>query len=59
MLCTGTVPEKDAEQHPLIRFKLHAMATNEIFLLVGAVVVAPGAADSPGVRGAVRVGGGG
>ena len=33
MLCTGDIPEDEADSHTLIRFKVHAIATNEIFLL--------------------------
>ena len=38
-LCTGLVPEAEAETHPVVQFKMHAVMTNEIFLLVAAVVV--------------------
>eukprot|EP00947_MAST-08B_sp_MAST-8B-sp1_P005060 g5060.t1 len=38
LLCTGDIPEEEAEGHPLIQFKLHAMMTNEIFILVAKVV---------------------
>ena len=34
LLCTGLVNEEEASNHPLIRFKAHAVSTNEIFLLV-------------------------
>lgn len=34
LLCTGTIAEDDALTSPLIHFKSHAVATNEIFLLV-------------------------
>ncbi|KAJ1402759.1 hypothetical protein B484DRAFT_230639 [Ochromonadaceae sp. CCMP2298] len=37
LLCTGLIPEKGAEAHPLMQFKLHAMTTNEIFLMVADV----------------------
>jgi hypothetical protein len=37
LLCTGLIPEKEAEAHPLMQFKLHAMTTNEIFLMVADV----------------------
>ena len=33
LLCTGDIPEDEADSHTLIRFKVHAIATNEIFLL--------------------------
>ena len=35
-LCTGPIKEGDID-HPLIKFKVHAMETNEIFLLVAMV----------------------
>jgi hypothetical protein len=38
LLCVGLVDESEAEAHPLMRFKVHAASTNEIFLLVGVVV---------------------
>lgn len=34
-LCTGLISDDDAEMHPLINFKMHAISTNEIFLMVG------------------------
>lgn len=34
LLCTGQISEDEAEYHPLIQFKQHAIQTNEIFLLV-------------------------
>lgn len=34
LLCTGLISEEEAEFHPLIEFKQHAVMTNEIFLLV-------------------------
>ena len=34
LLCTGEIAEEDALNHPLIKFKIHACSTNEIFLLV-------------------------
>ena len=38
-VCTGCIDEAEAAAgHPLIDFKLHAIDTNEIFLLVAAVV---------------------
>eukprot|EP00638_Chattonella_subsalsa_P003696 CAMPEP_0117749740 /NCGR_PEP_ID=MMETSP0947-20121206/9905_1 /TAXON_ID=44440 /ORGANISM="Chattonella subsalsa, Strain CCMP2191" /LENGTH=464 /DNA_ID=CAMNT_0005567679 /DNA_START=259 /DNA_END=1653 /DNA_ORIENTATION=- len=38
MLCTGPIPDEIAHEHPLIKFKMHAVETNEIFLLVAAVL---------------------
>eukprot|EP00752_Nemacystus_decipiens_P011537 g10245.t1 len=38
LLCVGPVPEEGAQDHPLIKFRVHAMQTNEIFLLVGEVL---------------------
>ena len=38
-LCTGQVRDDEAEDHPLMQFKIHAISTNEIFLLVADVVV--------------------
>lgn len=37
LLCTGHIPDEEAEFHPLISFKVHAMSTNEIFLMVAEV----------------------
>jgi hypothetical protein len=37
LLCTGHIPDEGAEFHPLVGFKMHAMATNEIFLMVAEV----------------------
>ena len=37
LLCTGYITEEDAATSPLINFKMHACATNEIFLLVADV----------------------
>ncbi|KAG5186832.1 hypothetical protein JKP88DRAFT_308474 [Tribonema minus] len=37
-LCVGGVSEAEADAHPLVRFRRHAVATNEIFLLVAEVV---------------------
>ena len=34
LLCTGHITDEDAENSPLMNFKIHACATNEIFLLV-------------------------
>ena len=33
-LCTGRITEDNSEEHPLLRFKIHAVQTNEIFLMV-------------------------
>ena len=38
LLCTGSISDEDAEEHPLMKFKIHAINTNEIFLLVADVV---------------------
>ena len=38
LLCTGPIPE-DEPEHPLLRFKLHALRCNEAFLLAAEVVV--------------------
>jgi hypothetical protein len=37
LLCTGLVKDDEAETHPLMKFKVHACTTNEIFLLVAQV----------------------
>ena len=37
LLCTGDIPDELAADHPLIRFKTHAVETNEVFLLVADV----------------------
>jgi hypothetical protein len=34
LLCTGLIPEEEVETSALIKFKVHAIETNEIFLLV-------------------------
>jgi hypothetical protein len=34
LLCTGKIPDSEAETHPLMAFKTHACGTNEIFLMV-------------------------
>jgi hypothetical protein len=39
-LCTGRIQEEDAVHHPLVEYKQHAVATNEIFLLVAEWMVA-------------------
>ncbi len=36
-LCTGQIGESQADTHPLIAFKMHAVQTNEIFLMVADV----------------------
>lgn len=33
-LCTGHIDESQADSHPLIAFKIHAVQTNEIFLMI-------------------------
>lgn len=47
LLCVGPVPEEEAETHPLVAFRVHAMQTNEIFLLVGEVIAQTVAAAFP------------
>jgi hypothetical protein len=37
LLCTGRITEEEAADHPLIKFKVHAVSTNEIFILVADV----------------------
>lgn len=37
LLCTGQIRDDEAESHPLIQFKMHAITTNEIFLLVAQI----------------------
>lgn len=37
LLCTGLITDDEADDHPLINFKVHAMTTNEIFLMVADV----------------------
>lgn len=37
-LCVGLIPDAKAKTHPLMKFKMHALQTNEIFLLVADVV---------------------
>ena len=34
MLCTGLITDDEADSHPLMNFKIHAISTNEIFLMV-------------------------
>ena len=36
-MCTGAISDDEAESSPLFNFKMHACATNEIFLLVADV----------------------
>lgn len=38
LLCVGPVPDSEAATHPLVLYKVHAMQSNEIFLLVADVV---------------------
>lgn len=38
LLCVGHIPEHEAGSHPLVQYKMHALRTNEIFLLVADVV---------------------
>lgn len=39
-LCTGSIPEsEEADMHPLLQFKIHAMQHNEVFLMVADAVV--------------------
>lgn len=38
LLCVGPIPDDQAATHPLVLFKMHAVRTNEIFLLVADVV---------------------
>jgi lysine-specific demethylase 8 len=39
-LCTGWIQEEEqADQHPLLKFKIHARETNEIFLLIATWLV--------------------
>jgi hypothetical protein len=40
LLCTGHISDEEADFHPLISFKVHAMSTNEIFLMVADVFAA-------------------
>ena len=37
LLCTGYISDEEAESHPLMAFKIHAISTNEIFLMVADV----------------------
>jgi len=34
----GLIPESEASTHPLVGFKVHAVKTNEIFLLVADLI---------------------
>jgi len=38
LLCVGHISESEAATHPLVLYKMHALRTNEIFLLVADVV---------------------
>jgi hypothetical protein len=38
LLCVGLISDAEAKSHPLMKFKMHALQTNEIFLLVADVV---------------------
>jgi hypothetical protein len=38
LLCTGLIANEFADFHPLIKWKVHAIQTNEIFLLVGQII---------------------
>jgi hypothetical protein len=38
LLCTGSIVESEAEAHSLIRWKIHAMQSNEIFIVVGQII---------------------
>ena len=38
LLCVGHISESEAATHPLVLYKMHAVQTNEIFLLVADVV---------------------
>jgi hypothetical protein len=38
ILCTGPIDGESSREHPIIQFKLHAMETNEIFILAAQVV---------------------
>ena len=38
LLCVGLIPESEAHSHPLVGFKVHAVRTNEIFLLVADLI---------------------
>jgi hypothetical protein len=34
LLCTGFIPDDEAEDHPIFQFKMYAVSTNEIFLMI-------------------------
>jgi len=38
LLCVGHISESEAATHPLVLYKMHAVQTNEIFLLVADVI---------------------
>ena len=38
LLCTGLLPEDCTDEHPLIRFKLHALQTSDMFLLCATAI---------------------
>lgn len=40
LLCTGHITDEEAEFHPLIAYKIHAMSSNEIFLMAADVFAA-------------------
>ncbi|CBN78619.1 conserved unknown protein [Ectocarpus siliculosus] len=50
LLCVGPVPDEEAQSHPLVEFRIHAMQTNEIFLLVGEVMAQIATAFTEKVR---------
>ncbi|CAM9191439.1 unnamed protein product [Ectocarpus sp. 4 AP-2014] len=50
LLCVGPVPDEEAQSHPLVEFRVHAMQTNEIFLLVGEVMAQIATAFTEKVR---------
>lgn len=47
LLCTGAIPEEDSEDHPLVDFKIHAVQTNEIFLMCADIFAKVCNATSP------------
>ncbi|CAM9805426.1 unnamed protein product [Ectocarpus sp. 8 AP-2014] len=50
LLCVGPVSDEEAQSHPLVEFRVHAMQTNEIFLLVGEVMAQIATAFTEKVR---------
>ena len=46
LLCTGQVPEDEGLGHPLMKFKMHALKCNSVFLLCGATIAAIVAGDT-------------